>query len=251
MTNDKGKQSDNPRSIFASGAVAAFVVALVGLAAFFVINKSDPQTHVPPDGGVVAVDVGVEQANDAPTLPDNVERIDAFDWAKLADQLAQARQARDQEKKTSTENTATKMPSRAEQAPKAPLSNANGSDKKDTRPLGRLDKAFIQNTIKQSWPAIKRCFEAALKSDPYLSGKLNVQFEVAGEKGIGGIVEKAKVLDDSTIAESPLDTCMMDEFKTMKFPAPEGGGIVTVRYPFVFTADAEGDPNHQDGDAGI
>lgn len=36
------------------------------------------------------------------------------------------------------------------------------------------------------------------------------------------------------IASASVDTCVADAIKAIRFPAPDGGGTMQVRYPFVF-----------------
>jgi hypothetical protein len=41
---------------------------------------------------------------------------------------------------------------------------------------------------------------------------------------------------DSTLTDSATAKCIFDEFEKLSFPRPEGG-IVTVVYPIIFSAD--------------
>jgi hypothetical protein len=39
---------------------------------------------------------------------------------------------------------------------------------------------------------------------------------------------------ESTLKNDAVEQCIIDRIKTWKFPAPAGGGVVTVNYPFIF-----------------
>ena len=47
-----------------------------------------------------------------------------------------------------------------------------------------------------------------------------------------GSVAKVKV-KESTMRNPAVERCIAAKIKTWKFPAPSGGGIVEVNYPFV------------------
>ena len=43
------------------------------------------------------------------------------------------------------------------------------------------------------------------------------------------------VLDKSTLRDPEFIDCMRQSFLSVTFPPPEGGGMVTVEYPIVFS----------------
>ena len=40
----------------------------------------------------------------------------------------------------------------------------------------------------------------------------------------------------TTLNNSAAESCMNNQMKLLRFPEPKGGGIVIVKYPFVFSA---------------
>lgn len=98
------------------------------------------------------------------------------------------------------------------------------------QPAGTLETSVIKNVIKKHLPSIKYCYESKLRASPTLSGKVTVQF-VIGRKG--------KVVDarikSSSLGSTEVESCVLKQIRKMKFPKPKGG-VVSVSYPFVFTA---------------
>ncbi|HEY1097840.1 MAG TPA: AgmX/PglI C-terminal domain-containing protein [Myxococcota bacterium] len=96
--------------------------------------------------------------------------------------------------------------------------------------VGGLDRGQIQRVMDRAMSRIRYCYERALVGEPDLEGKLTTLFMIGG----GGDVISTDVVQ-STLSK-PVDTCVLGVLKTLKFPAPNGGGTVNVTYPFVFTA---------------
>lgn len=102
----------------------------------------------------------------------------------------------------------------------------------DAITLGALDKSLIDGVIKQHLNAVRYCYQRQLAQDPTLEGKVVLKFVVAGD----GTVSKAQV-KRSSLGSAKTESCMVSQFYKMRFPAPKGGGIVIVSYPFFFQAD--------------
>ncbi|MBW1807714.1 MAG: AgmX/PglI C-terminal domain-containing protein [Deltaproteobacteria bacterium] len=99
---------------------------------------------------------------------------------------------------------------------------------------GSLSKKYIQESIKEIIPLIKECYHMALAENPNLAGKITVRFTIIADQEYGGLVEESQVLDDSELAANPmLNECFRETMYALKIKAPEGGGRVTVNYPFV------------------
>jgi hypothetical protein len=105
----------------------------------------------------------------------------------------------------------------------------------DERPAGSLDKEYIQSTIKEALPLVKKCYELVLHEEPTLSGKLTVNFTIAAEPEVGGVVELVDIEGNDRIARQPtLRECLQETIYSLEFPEPKGGGTVNVTYPFIF-----------------
>jgi len=110
---------------------------------------------------------------------------------------------------------------------------------------GSLDKDYILSAIKDIMPLLKECIPIA-KADGTtdIDGKLVVKFEVNADSELGGVIGGSEVLDGSTIESESLRECVRETMYSVVLPAPEGGGKITVKYPFQFsepspTADPE------------
>lgn len=96
--------------------------------------------------------------------------------------------------------------------------------------VGALDRADIEAVIKRHLSQIRYCYQRELQRDPDLSGKITMGFTIAKD----GSVAKAGV-STSTLNSAAVDQCIESRFYRMQFPEPRGGGIVVVKYPFLFS----------------
>ncbi len=95
--------------------------------------------------------------------------------------------------------------------------------------MGALDRAVIDAYIKRNLAKIRWCYEKELNKDPKLFGKIVINFIISKT----GQVSSSKV-QRSTMGNENVESCVADQIKKIRFPAPKGGGIVIVNYPFVF-----------------
>ncbi|MBX7096326.1 MAG: TonB family protein [Myxococcaceae bacterium] len=98
-----------------------------------------------------------------------------------------------------------------------------------TTVVGGLSKDQINKVIKRHQNEIKFCYEQELQKTPDLSGKVAVLFTI---DPAGGVAEAN--VSESTMGNSTAENCMLARIRRWKFPEPEGGGTVTVTYPWVF-----------------
>jgi len=96
---------------------------------------------------------------------------------------------------------------------------------------GALDKQIIRRVINKNRQGIKYCYDKELQKKKDLHGKIVVKFVIAPN----GRVIKASIRE-STMGSSKVEKCIVGRVKRFKFPAPKGGGIVEVSYPFIFKA---------------
>jgi len=97
---------------------------------------------------------------------------------------------------------------------------------------GALDKGLIDAVIKRHLNQIRYCYQRRLVKQPGLAGELKIHFVIAKD----GSVSTARV-KESTLNDSAVENCIIGRFMRMRFPEPEGGGIVKVTYPFEFLAN--------------
>ncbi|HVZ88590.1 MAG TPA: AgmX/PglI C-terminal domain-containing protein [Polyangia bacterium] len=98
------------------------------------------------------------------------------------------------------------------------------------RPTGSLDKEVIRGVIRSHIGDVQRCYELQLGDRPDLFGRVMVQFTIA----VSGQVSES-ALQDTTMHDGQVESCTVAAVRRWRFPPPEGGGIVIVSYPFVFT----------------
>ena len=100
--------------------------------------------------------------------------------------------------------------------------------------LGALDSSLINNVIKRNMNQIRYCYQRELQKDPRLAGKNVVKFVIDKDGSVSSASTKS-----STLGNPALDACLNGRFLRMQFPAPKGGGIVIVSYPFLFSPDGQ------------
>lgn len=93
-----------------------------------------------------------------------------------------------------------------------------------------LDPAAVAAKIRQYRGALVACYEAALKKNPNLSGKITLRFTV----GRVGKVTKVEIEVD-TMHDEEVNQCIVDRASNWRFPAPQSGTDgVQFAYPFIF-----------------
>jgi hypothetical protein len=97
--------------------------------------------------------------------------------------------------------------------------------------LGALDKSLIDRVIRQHMAQIRYCYQRQLNTTPTLNGKIVVKFVISGD----GSVSQARTHSSTMDGGSPVEQCINERFLRFQFPEPRGGGIVIVKYPFIFS----------------
>ena len=92
---------------------------------------------------------------------------------------------------------------------------------------GRLDREIVRRVVRQHLNEVRYCYEQALARRPTLAGRVVAQFTIAPT---GHVLVSA--LQRSSLGESAVDDCIIAATRRWTFPAPEGGGLVLVSYPF-------------------
>ena len=95
---------------------------------------------------------------------------------------------------------------------------------------GSLDKETIRRVIRRRRNEYRYCYEKVLNRVPNLAGRLQIAFTI----GADGSVSLVKVLP-GTLNNAAVSKCLERKAKRWVFPAPKGGGVVKVVYPFVFS----------------
>ena len=67
-------------------------------------------------------------------------------------------------------------------------------------------------------------------------GGLPALFYAEARAASRGFSVQTASITDSTLHDAAVEQCIVTRVRTWTFPAPDGGGVVAVEYPFVFTS---------------
>jgi hypothetical protein len=102
----------------------------------------------------------------------------------------------------------------------------------------RVDPSYIQTRVREDlFPLAKNCYADALKRDAKTSGRLELSFRIIGDHKVGGVVDDAKLTDQTTITDPEFQTCVRESMMAVSFDAPPNDGEITVVYPILFSPD--------------
>jgi hypothetical protein len=92
---------------------------------------------------------------------------------------------------------------------------------------GALDKEIVRRVVRRHLNEVRYCYESSLARRPGLAGRVVTSFTIAPT---GRVL--SSLLQSSTLADAPVEACIVGAVRRWEFPAPEGGGVVIVSYPF-------------------
>lgn len=110
-----------------------------------------------------------------------------------------------------------------------------------TTVTGRLPPEVIQRIVRSNFGRFRVCYEAGLRTNPNLSGKVTVRFVISRTGTVSSVASTAELPDSAVVS------CVERAFYSLTFPQPEGG-IVSVSYPIVFSPDDRPPAPSTDGD---
>lgn len=96
---------------------------------------------------------------------------------------------------------------------------------------GVLDKDLIRRVVRAHINEVRACYNQGLTRQPNLSGRVVVQFQIAGT----GKVVASVPLASSSLEDVAVQRCVAKAVKRWSFPKASKGGTSMVTYPFVFT----------------
>jgi len=101
-----------------------------------------------------------------------------------------------------------------------------------------LDRDSIQGSIQERIPEFHRCYEAWLKVQPDLAGKMKVTFSIghASEKDTNFTVTALDILD-SELDHAVFEGCVLGALQDLVYEA--GDGQININYPLVFRQEEE------------
>jgi tetratricopeptide (TPR) repeat protein len=98
-----------------------------------------------------------------------------------------------------------------------------------TTVTGRLPPEVIQRIVRQNFGRFRLCYEAGLKNNPNLQGRVAVRFVIGADGAVSNVGNAGSDMPDGTVV-----SCVVRAFYGFAFPQPEGG-IVSVVYPIMFS----------------
>ena len=98
---------------------------------------------------------------------------------------------------------------------------------------GSLSREEIQRVVRAGFNDLKACYERSDALDEGRSGKVVLNFIIAGD----GTVGSAESIAD-TLGDAETTACLVGLARGWRFPKPKGGGQVFVTYPFVFSPNS-------------
>lgn len=101
--------------------------------------------------------------------------------------------------------------------------------KKDFEIRGGLSSEVIWGIVNEHQIELRYCYEIQLLKAPQLEGDLMTIWTIDSEGRMASIAYESE-----SLGSTDLIPCIDSKMKNWKFPKPEGGGLVNVRYPFKF-----------------
>lgn len=98
----------------------------------------------------------------------------------------------------------------------------------DTSINGPLSPDVIKKTIRNGFPRMRACSEAALHRDITTTGLVATELEIGTDGGTEWADGRA---DGTTIVDQEMISCVERVFACLTFQAPEHSGRVYLRYP--------------------
>jgi tetratricopeptide (TPR) repeat protein len=99
---------------------------------------------------------------------------------------------------------------------------------------GRIPPEVIQRIVRQNFGRFRLCYEAGLRVDPTLQGRITTKFTIKTDGSVSNITDGG-----STLPSEAVRRCVRTAFTGLSFPAPEAG-VVTVNYPINFAPEQNG-----------
>jgi hypothetical protein len=120
----------------------------------------------------------------------------------------------------------------------APLDRSAVTDTTEPVQQYPLDHDGIRAAVHDAMPELRQCYELWLMVDPALAGTLKVKMVLKGipDGGPASYMDQIEVMEDAGMGHMAFEGCVRSVLSTMRFDAPEGGGTLTVHYPFTFNS---------------
>lgn len=102
-----------------------------------------------------------------------------------------------------------------------------------TQVSGRLPPESIRVVVRTNFGRFRGCYTEGLLRNSKLRGRIATRFVIARDGSVREVADAGSDLPDAKVV-----ACVVDAFKGLAFPQPEGG-IVVVTYPIVFMQEGD------------
>ncbi|MFO0609531.1 MAG: TonB family protein [Polyangiales bacterium] len=99
---------------------------------------------------------------------------------------------------------------------------------------GALSSEVVRRVVRRNLGQVRACHEMGLRQNPSSSGRVTVRFVVGADGSVAASDVAASTMPDPQVA-----SCVASVVRRWQFPAPDGGGAVTVSYPFTLSPAAD------------
>jgi hypothetical protein len=94
---------------------------------------------------------------------------------------------------------------------------------------GRMPPEVIQRIVRQNFGRFRLCYEAGLRKNPRLQGRVTTKFVIDASGSVATATDAGSDLPDPGVV-----ACVVRSFGGLSFPQPEGG-TATVTFPVIFS----------------
>ena len=93
-----------------------------------------------------------------------------------------------------------------------------------------LPSGEIRKLVRARYPDLRRCYERGLADAASLAGEVRFALRISFD----GRVYSVRI-QESSLPSGDTQKCLLDVWRSMRFPVPHGAGGVTVVYPVKFS----------------
>ncbi len=95
---------------------------------------------------------------------------------------------------------------------------------------GTIDREAVLRVIKSHHPDIVRCYEKELRFKADLGGKVTVNFLIDDQGRAKNVSIKGSTIEDTSV-----ESCIVNEYQSWRFPEAPSGDVANVSFPYTFT----------------
>jgi TonB family protein len=97
---------------------------------------------------------------------------------------------------------------------------------------GSLAADVIRRVVRRHLAEVRHCYEQGLTAQPDMSGTVSVRFIISPTGAV-----TTSTISGSSLGSARVEGCVATAVRRWSFPAPDGGGMVAVTYPFTLATN--------------